>query len=131
MKISYLADHQSVIPTVSDWFYREWGYLHPERIKQDVFRLISERTNKNKIPVALVAFEGKELIGTICLKVNDMETRPELTPWLTGLYVKESWRKRGVGSALVNATEKKALELGLNHLFLYTPESENFYTKLG
>jgi len=131
MKISHLADHHDVIPTLSDWFYREWSYLHPDRTEQDVTKLISERTNKNKIPIALVAFEGDELVGTVCLKVNDMDTKPELMPWLAGLYVKHSWRRKGIGSMLVKAIEKKAFELEVNHLFLYTPESEQFYSKLG
>ena len=131
MKISYLADHPDVIPILSDWFYREWAYLHPDRTEQDVFRLLSERTNKNSIPVALVAFEGDELIGTVCLKIHDMDTKLELAPWLAGLYVKEAWRRKGVGSDLVKAIEKKALKLGVNHLFLYTPESEQLYSKLG
>lgn len=131
MKIAYLANHQNVIPTLSDWFFREWAYLHPDRTEDDVTKLISERTNKDRIPLALVAFEGDELVGTVCLKINDMDTKPELTPWLAGLYVKESWRRKGVGSTLVKAIEEKALDLGVNHLFLYTPASEHFYARLG
>lgn len=131
MKIAYLADHQDVIPVLSEWFYREWPYLYPERTEHDVTRLISKRTNKDRIPIALVAFEGDELIGTVCLKIHDMDTKPELTPWLAGLYVKESWRRNGVGSSLVKAIERKALEMGISHLFLYTPQSEHFYSGLG
>lgn len=131
MKIEYLADHEDVIPIISDWFYREWSYLYPERTKDDFRRFISERVNKDKVPLTLVAFEGEELVGTVCLKTHDMDTKTELSPWLAGLYVKESWRKKGVGSALVKAIEQKAIELGINLLFLYTPESENFYYNLG
>lgn len=131
MKIAYLADHPDDIPTLAAWFYHEWAYLHPDRTPQDVTRLITERANKDKIPLALVAFAGDELIGTVCLKVNDMETKPELTPWLAGLYVKPSWRRQGVGSLLVNAIEQQAGELGVGRLYLYTPESEYFYAKRG
>ena len=131
MEISLLADHQEVIPTLAGWFHREWSYLVPGRSEQDVACSIAERASRHKIPMALVAFEEHELIGTVCLKVNDMESRPELTPWLAGLYVKESWRKRGVGSALVRAIERQAVDLGVERLFLYTPESERFYAALG
>lgn len=131
MKIEYLADHKDVIPILTRWFYREWSYLYPERTEKDFGRLISERVNKDKIPLTLVAFEGDELVGTVCLKTHDMDTKPDLSPWLAGLYVKESWRKKGVGSILVKAIEQKSVELGINHLFLYTPESANFYSTLG
>lgn len=131
MKIEYLADHKEVIPTLAQWSFEEWAYLHPGRTIEDVERLIAERANKTKIPIALVAFENKELLGTICIKMHDMETRLDLTPWLAGLYVAKPWRRRGVGSALVKAIEIKALEFAIEKLYLYTPESENFYSRLG
>lgn len=131
MDIAHLADHRDVIPTLAQWFYKEWAYLHPDRTLEDVERLIGERTNTTKIPVALVAFEGGELLGTVCLKVHDMDTRLDLTPWLAGLYVAAPRRRQGIGTKLVSAIEKKAHELGVQKLYLYTPESESFYSKLG
>lgn len=131
MDIAHLADRRDVIPILAQWFYQEWAYLHPDRTLEDVERLIGERTNTTKIPVALVAFEGGELLGTVCLKVHDMDTRLDLTPWLAGLYVATAWRRKGVGTALVSAIEKKAHELQVEKLYLYTPESEGFYSRLG
>lgn len=131
MNIEYLADHRDVIPTLAQWFFEEWAYLHPERTYSDVERIITERAQTDKIPVALVAFDGKELLGTVCLKVHDMDTRIELTPWLAGLYVSSAKRRQGIGAALVSAIEQKAGELGVRRLYLYTPESEAFYSKLG
>ncbi len=90
MNIEYLAFHKEVIPTLAQWFYEEWSYLYPERTFSDVKRLIAERAQADKIPVALVAYDGEELLGTVCLKVHDMDTRLDLTPWLAGLYVSAS-----------------------------------------
>lgn len=131
MDIEYLADHKDVIPILARWFYEEWAYLHPDRTLEDVERLIAERANKTRIPVALAAFDGDELLGTVCLKTHDMETRLDLTPWLAGLYVAKPWRRKGVGTALVKAIERKARELAVRRLYLYTPESEGFYSRLG
>lgn len=129
MKIAYLADHPHVIPTLAAWFYEEWAYLHPGRTQAYVEQTIAERVNKDKVPLALVAFEGSEPIGTVCLKVYEGD-RHDLTPWLAGLYVAKPWRRRGVGAALVAAIEKTARELGIGRLYLYTPEGEHFYLKL-
>lgn len=131
MEISYLADHQGIIPVISRWFYQEWSYLHPGKTENDFNQVLSERTNRHKIPLALVAFEGNELIGTVCLKINDLETRLDLSPWLAGLYVSQPWRGNGVGTALVKAIERKTFELGEEKLYLFTPESEDFYAGLG
>ena len=65
------------------------------------------------------------------LKVHDMDTRLDLTPWLASLYVSESRRRQGIGTELVSAIERKAQTLGVETLYLYTPESEVFYSQLG
>ncbi len=129
MNIAYLADHPHVAPVLAEWFYQEWAYLHPGRTQADVERAIAERANKDRIPLALVAFEGGELIGTVCLKVHEGD-RQDLTPWLAGLYVAKPWRGRGIGAALVAAIEKTARDLGKDRLYLYTPDAENFYARL-
>ena len=100
-------------------------------LKNNGYRILDKNYRTPFGELDLVAFEDDELVGTVCLKTHDMDNKPDLSPWLAGLYVKESWRKKGVGSTLVKAIEQKAVELGINHLFLYTPESANFYSNLG
>jgi GNAT superfamily N-acetyltransferase len=131
MEVDYLANHQEYIPALAQWFHQEWGYLYPQRSLEDVQQAIGERTNTNKIPLALVAIEGSDLLGTVCLKEHDMDTRLDLTPWLAGLYVKESRRGEGIGKRLVAAMEETASSLGVKTLYLFTPESEGFYLQLG
>src|SRR5512146_707600 len=113
MNIAYLADHKEVIPLLAQWFYKEWAYLNPGKTLADVEQLIGERTSTDRIPIALVAFDNQELLGTVCLKVHDMDTRLDLSPWLAGLYVAAPRRQQGIGTALVAAIENKAIELGI------------------
>jgi GNAT superfamily N-acetyltransferase len=131
MYIADLADHPAVIPTLAQWFHAEWSYLYPERTGADVERQIAERAQKTAIPLALVALGDDQPVGTVCLKVHDMDTRTDLTPWLAGLYVAAPWRRRGVGAALVAAIEARASELHVPTLYLYTPQSAAFYARLG
>ena len=130
MNITYLAGHEEVIPTLAEWFYREWSYLQPNRTLSDVESSIRERVNKDVLPVALLAFEGSILVGTICLRTHDMDTRLDLSPWLAGLYVAESWRGRGIGTEMVNAIEQTASTLGIRKLYLYTLRAEPFYSRM-
>lgn len=131
MEIHYLADHREAIPTIARWFYQEWPYLYPDRTLSDIEQFIGGGIRKNKMLVALVAFEGEELLGTVSIKIHDMGTRLNLTPWLAGLYVVESQRRQGIGTKLVNAIERKAKEISVRKLYLYTMKSEGFYTKAG
>lgn len=130
MEIEYLADHKDVIQTLARWSYDEWIYLHPERTLSDVEQSMLERSNIEHLPLCLVALENDNVIGMIALKTSDLETRPNLTPWVAGLYVDIKNRGKGVGTKLVLSIEKKAARLGVSKLFLYTPDAEGFYLKL-
>jgi len=59
-----------------------------------------------------------------------MDTRLDLTPWLSGLYIAESRGEQGIGTTLVNVIERKGKELSARKLYLYTLKSEGFYTRL-
>ncbi len=115
---------------MAKWFYQEWSHLYPGRKVIDIEQAIGGR-GKKKILVTFIALEGEELLGTVSLKIHDMETRLDLTPWLAGLYVVESRRKQGIGTTLVKVIERKAKELSVRKLYLYTLNSEGFYARLG
>ncbi|HXY54114.1 MAG TPA: GNAT family N-acetyltransferase [Nitrospirota bacterium] len=132
--IQYLADHKDVVSIIADWIYDEWFYLYPEMILQDVVSFLRERMNKEQLPLTLVAFEAGEPVGTVSLKMFDMETRGDLSHWLTSLYVAKPWRRRKIGSRLAETAEEKAADLGVCKLFLFTTDASlpgQFYAKLG
>ena len=62
---------------------------------------------------------------------QDMDTRPDLSPWLGGVFTAPEARGRGVGSALSQHVMQRAAELGFSRLHLYTPDAEAFYARLG
>jgi GNAT superfamily N-acetyltransferase len=130
MDIAYLADHQEHIPQLAAWFYQEWSLFYPGKSVENVASAMRERTNKNNIPLALVALEGETLVGTVCLKNHDMDTRRDLSPWLAGLYVAEFYRGQGIGTALVKSIEQKAKEIGVPKVYLYTPSAQSFYLRI-
>jgi predicted N-acetyltransferase YhbS len=131
VRIELLANRRDSIPTLAQWFYDDWAHLRPGWTLQDFEMSIAQRATTNSVPVAVIVFEGLEVIGTVWLECHDMDTRKDLSPWLAGLYVKEEWRDQGIGARLVRAIEAKATELGIHKLYLYTPVSEHFYARLG
>jgi len=131
MQIEYLADHTNAIPTIAQWAYEEWAYLHPERTYTDVERLIAEGSNKEGIPISLVATVKGKVIGWAVLKASDFKARPNLGPWLGGLFVEKQYRRKGVGTRLVREIEGLSARLGVGRLFLVTDDVEDFYSGLG
>ena len=71
------------------------------------------------------------MVGSASLIAQDMDTRPELSPWLASVYVAAEHRRQGIGSALVRRVAQEAAALGVETLYLFTPDQEHFYARLG
>jgi GNAT superfamily N-acetyltransferase len=70
-------------------------------------------------------------VGMVSLKFHDMDTRPDLDPWLGGLLVLPEWRNLGVGTMLMHRATEEARRLNVPRLFLWTASAEGLYLKLG
>lgn len=84
-----------------------------------------------RIPLTLVARQGTEVVGSASLISSDLATREALSPWLASVFVKDSERCRGIGTLLVKAVIDEARRLGFSSLYLFTPDRERFYQRLG
>lgn len=128
--VAYLADHREFIPQLAPLLHAEWGYLHPGATLADRVALLDESCRRDELPIALVAHVAGELLGTAALSPG-LRERPDLTPWLAGVYVLAAHRGRGIGSVLVRAIEAEAWRLGFARLYLVTAGKEPFYEALG
>jgi GNAT superfamily N-acetyltransferase len=129
--IEYLADHREFVPTVARWLHAEWGHLRPGETVEDRAARVERECGHCEVPTTFVALEGDQLLGSASLVEHDMATRPELSPWLSGVFVALKHRRRGIGAALVERVVKEARVLGRPRLYLYTPGSGALYLRLG
>ena len=70
-----------------------------------------------KTCVAYGAFERKEIIGYIWAYQHQF--REELRMYISECYVKDGYRNKGIGKAMIILIEKRAKELGLPALYLH------------
>jgi predicted N-acetyltransferase YhbS len=133
VQIDYLMRHPSCIPRLAGLFWQEWRHFYDAtgRTPEQVTESMRERTNTDSIPLTLVAVYGGQVIGTGAIKPHDLDIRPQLSPWLGGLYVLREFRDNGVGSLLVARLLEEARRLGLSELYLWTPSAEKLYSRLG
>ena len=128
VSIRPLGEHPDLIDLTVRWHLAEFD---PDG---DFAFWRSARTREAKlqgVPCAWVAFVEARPVGTVSLIECNMDTHPELTPWLAALYVLPEYRNRGIGKALVHRCEREAMGVSFRRLYLFTSEARNYYTRLG
>jgi predicted N-acetyltransferase YhbS len=131
VQIEFLADRPEFIPTLAEWHFREWAYFRPGDSVANRVRLLHERSGRRELPITFVASSGAELLGSAMLIHHEMDTRPQYTPWLAGVFVAPAQRQRGVGRALTQHVISEAAARGFPTLYLFTPSAESFFSHLG
>jgi N-acetylglutamate synthase-like GNAT family acetyltransferase len=129
--IEYLADRREFVTTIAHWLHEEWGHLRPNETVHDRAARVERGCGHHEIPTTFVAVAKGQPVGCASLIEHDMLTRPELSPWLAGVFVPCQHRKRGIGADLVRRVVREARSLGVPRLYLYTPGSGGLYLRLG
>src|SRR5258708_26588612 len=131
MQISYLADHPEFITVLAPAIVEHWRAVLPEETVERRIIKLQKHANKDALPIGWVAHADGQVFGTAALRVHDLEGREDLTPWLGGVFVLPEHRRRGVASALCRAAEERAWSLGFETLYLFTPDQQSLYARLG
>lgn len=131
MEIINLKLKPDLIPILAKWHHDEWKYLNPSLTLQGRIKKMQSYFNDSAIPSTFVAINKTTVLGSAALIDSDMDTHPELSPWLASVYVDPPYRKQEVGSRLVNHLLKFSKGLNIGALYLFTPDRLSFYQKLG
>ncbi|NJN44764.1 MAG: GNAT family N-acetyltransferase [Anaerolineae bacterium] len=131
IKIDFLVDHLDSIPTLTKWFRAQWSDYYADWSEEKMEQDFLEDASYDRLPIRLVAFDSDELAGTIILRESGSEALPESQPELGGLYVVASHRDRGIGTELVRAGMKLALELEHETIYATTVNAAGILERLG
>ncbi|MGD8783074.1 MAG: GNAT family N-acetyltransferase [Thioalkalispiraceae bacterium] len=130
-RIEPIARRPELIPVLAQWHDQEWRHLNPAHY--DLQARIAEyqqATTSSPLPVMLVAHQQGAAMGSARLIADDMETHPELSPWLASLYVHPDYRQQGVATRLINEIELSANRLGFEQIYLFTEDKAQLYKRL-
>lgn len=131
MNIDYLADHPEFIPILARQMAEHWRDIIPGEDSWRRFAALNAHKNRDRLPLAWVAHENGQPLGTCALRKCDLEGWERLTPWLAGVFVMPSVRGRGVAKELCRVAEDKAWAWGAPRLYLHTPDRQGLYLHLG
>ncbi|AEG01048.1 GNAT family N-acetyltransferase [Methylomonas methanica] len=131
MNIIDLSAEPEHIPTLAAWHHQEWAYLNPGGTLADRMNRMQGYLSKGLVPSTFVFKQDGQLAGSAALLASDMDTRPRLTPWLASVFVAPPFRRQGIGGELVRHVMSRAKLGGIETLYLFTPDQQAFYEKLG
>lgn len=116
---------------MAELHHSEWKHLNPSLTLEGRIEAISKAAGQEGIPSIFVAVSGSQLIGSAALVQNDMDTKPDLSPWMAAVYVIESFRHHGIATELVARCEAEAVRSNADIWYLYTEFASKLYKKLG
>jgi GNAT superfamily N-acetyltransferase len=129
--IERLSADSPWLDAIAAWQHAAWGHLSPGETPASRRASLRGECGEGGVPSVFVALAGAQPVGTASLVADDMEARPALTPWLASVYVTPVWRGRGIASRLVRRVEAEARAHGVERLYLFTPDRQALYRRLG
>ena len=132
MSLDLLVNQIHLIPVIARLKYDEFAYMVPGKNVEQFEDGLRTHLNHTELPLTYVRVnELQEFIGTFSLRLHDLDSHRHLTPWLASVVVSPDQRRQWIGEYLVREAEKKAAEMGIKTLYLFTPNKEAWYQKLG
>lgn len=129
--IGFLADYLDTIPILAKWFRDQWPDYYADTSQEEMEQDFLEDASHTRLPIRLIAFNSNELAGTIILRERGSVTLPGFQPELGGLYVVETHRGHGIGTQLVRAGMKLALDQGYETVYATTVSAAGILERLG
>jgi N-acetylglutamate synthase-like GNAT family acetyltransferase len=134
MQISLLCDVPQFLPALAQALHETFWLTDPAASVERAGDRLSLRMNADVLPFTLVAHDAGMLLGTGSVVVNqqpDDTIQAPQSAWLSGVWVDDTQRGRGVGTAVIDACCAHARKLGEPALLLMTADEREFYEKRG
>lgn len=119
------------IEAVANCWHNEWSRDKSDIGLEKQRNGVLVKSSIGKIPFILIAFDGDDFLGSAALFQNDLDSMPELRPWLAGVFVEEAFRGQRIASKLVKRILAEANKLGFDKIYLHTETASGLYQKLG
>lgn len=119
----------SDLDLMTTWMFNWWGSA--EGYSVDAVRIyLSRSLNAQVLPQTYGLYLDGALVGMYQFQLQDLFTRPEISPWLANVYIDEAYRGRGYAHTLLSSIADNAREAGIGQLHLFT-KHVGLYEKFG
>lgn len=128
--IKLIEKNNDIFNKICNWQYNWWGKRDNNTI-EEVVCYMEHSLFENKIPQTFVALYNNTPVGMYQISMSDdLQSRPDIYPWLVNVFVDENYRNIGICKKLMQSVKENAKSLNLCELFLYT-RHKGLYEKFG
>lgn len=132
MRIEKLAQHRHLIGSIVSILHASWGELPPWSEKNTICTRLEASATEALFPHTLVAVtDNGYLAATGSVKLFELPSHPDKTHWIGEIFVLPEYRNQGLGSRLTKALTDYAVAHGVSQIYLYTPDQQALYKRLG
>ncbi len=130
MAVTTIAKRPDLLPVVAGWLWREWWRQRGRSLEQTQ-AIYAACCAGVGAPQTFVLLADETPAGTATLARRDLEERPDLTPWLAGVFVVPEVRGRGYVTHLLAAFDEACRTASIRTAWLYTNTAERVYLRGG
>lgn len=125
------SSNNNIFKKIVEWNYNWWGQKNGKSLEEIHYIFEHSICTGDRLPQTFVALIDGEPVGMYQLSMtDDLDSRPDIYPWIANVYVDEAYRGQHVCEALMETVPKNARSIGLNELYLYTSHM-GLYEKYG
>lgn len=132
MRIEKLAQHRHLIDALVETLHSAWGELPPWSDRRVIRARLESGASASVFPHTVVAIDDHDAVAaTGSLKLDELAHHADKKHWLGEIFVLEEHRRQGLGSRVTTALTAHAFGHGVSALYLYTPDQQRLYARLG
>lgn len=117
------------MPIVAGWLWHEWWHQDGHTLEQ-THDAVAAFVSPSGPPQSFVLLVDGKPIGTASLVAHDLDERPDLTPWLAGVFVSPEARGRGHVIHLIQVVEAACRAAAIPVVWGSIPPVQNACTRV-
>jgi GNAT superfamily N-acetyltransferase len=130
IEIVTAAARPDLIDLIARWIWMQWGNRKGRPLDGIAARMRTRVAAVGPEQIFILLEDGAA-VATASLVRDDLDERPDLTPWLASVYVDPPARGRGHATRLVRTVEDACVQARIPALWLHTEDAAGLYAKLG
>lgn len=89
--------------------------------KISTYFLKASYNHSDRLPKAIVAWDGDELVGGVVLAQDDLPEFSQYGPWISSLILNPKYKDHGFGRELSLEPQRLAKKMGYKKVYAFTP----------